>query len=193
MMYFCDADHTGSATLWLRASFFTARSDLNVIPEWRENWERWLMRAAAHGARAVSWLKRHARNFAGKPDGSVTIEFVLWMPVLLLILAFSADASQLYLIRANMWTVAGETARRMTTGQLNSGTAQAFAAGQLLYPNLPYTYSFVQGSATASPPVDDVAEISIPVANASVFGVLAVWGNFTNSVLDAKVTMRSEQ
>jgi Flp pilus assembly protein TadG len=148
---------------------------------------------ATCGAPAVSRLKRQARDFTKQRDGSVTIEFVLWMPVLLLILAFSADASQLYLIRANLWTVAGETARRMTTGQLNASTAQAYAASQLLYPNLPYTYSFTQGSAAASPPVDDVAEIKVPVANASVFGVLAVWGNFTNAVLDAKVTMRPEQ
>jgi hypothetical protein len=193
MMHFCDSGRTGWLPLWLHAGFFTARFDRDGICAPRDDWEQWLMTAAAYGARAVSWAGRQARNFARKPDGSVTIEFVLWMPVLLLILAFSADASQLYLIRANMWTVAGETARRMTTGQLTSGTAQAYAAGQLLYPNLPYTYSFVQGSATASPPVDDVAEISVPIANASVFGVLAVWGNFTNSVLDAKVTMRSEQ
>src|ERR1700679_612536 len=138
------------------------------------------------------------RAFGERETGTVTVEFILWMPVLLLILAFTADACQLYQVQADMWNVASDTARRMATGELvattaTTGTAQSYAATQLLYPNLPYTYNFVEGSMTSTPPVDDVAEITVPMASASVFGILAVYGSFTGASIDVKVTMRAEQ
>jgi len=131
-------------------------------------------------------------------DGSVTVEFIIWLPVLMLIVAFTADACELYLVRADMWSVAADTARRMAVGQLaaattTTGTAQTYAASQLMHSGLPYTYNFVQGSMTATPPVDDVVEISLPVASASIFGILAAYGSFSGAQLDVKITMRAEQ
>lgn len=131
-------------------------------------------------------LKR-LRSFGRSERGVITVEFVIWMPVFLVILAFIADACALYLIQADMWNVARDTARRMTTGQL--GTAQEahdYAAAQLMYPNKPYTI-------TATPGVpDDVVQITIPITNASIFGVLAIYGSFSDATMTAKVTMRAE-
>jgi Flp pilus assembly protein TadG len=132
-------------------------------------------------------FRRRARGtgFGAGERGSVTVEFVLWMPVFLVILGFIADATMLYLMQADMWNVARDTVRRMTTGELNAADAKSYAATALLYPNKPYTITATSGS-------DDVVEIQLPVQQASVFGVLAVFGGFTNAVLDAKVTMRDE-
>lgn len=124
-------------------------------------------------------------GFARGERGSITVEFVIWMPVFLVILAFIADACLLYLMQADMWNVARDTARRMTTGQLNKPEAETYAKNQLLYSNKPYIVTATQGA-------DDVVEITIPVANASVFGVLAAYGSFTNATLRARVTMRAE-
>jgi Flp pilus assembly protein TadG len=124
-------------------------------------------------------------RFGREHSGSITVEFVIWIPVFLVIMGFIADATSLYLMQADMWNVARDTARRMTTGQLSAPAAQTYAASALLYPNRPYTVTATQGT-------DDVVEISIPVQNASIFGVLAAFGGFSNSILDAKVTMRDE-
>jgi Flp pilus assembly protein TadG len=131
-------------------------------------------------------LKR-ARRFGRSERGVITVEFVIWMPVFLVILAFIADACALYLMQADMWNVARDTARRMTTGQLATTLeAHDYAAAQLMYPNKPYTI-------TATPGVpDDVVEITIPIRDASIFGVLAVYGSFSDATLKAKVTMRAE-
>lgn len=115
----------------------------------------------------------------------MTVEFVIWIPILLVILGFTADACKLYLTQADMWDVARDTARRMSTGQYcKTSDAQTYAQSQLLYP-LTYTFSITQGS-------DDVVQISTPVAGASVFGVLASYGGFMANSLGAKVTMPAE-
>jgi len=136
-------------------------------------------------ARRPAPFKRGLKAFSRGRSGLVTVEFVLWLPVFLVILAFLADGCMLYLMQADMWSVARDTARRMTTGQLDSSGAQSYAASALLYSSRPYTITATQGS-------DDIVEISLPVQDASVFGVLAVFGSFTNLMLDAKVTMRDE-
>src|ERR1700680_651165 len=113
-------------------------------------------------------ISRSGRNrarlarFGREQRGSITVEFVIWIPVFLVIMGFIADATMLYLTQADMWNVARDTARRMTTGQLSATAAQTFAATALLYPNKPYTITATQGS-------DDIVEISLPVQNASIF------------------------
>jgi hypothetical protein len=135
----------------------------------------------------VARFGKHLNAVIRKKDGLVSVEFVLWMPVFFLILAFTADACVLYLMQADMWNVARDTARRMATGQLTTtAAAQTYASGQLLYPSKPYTYSITQGT-------DDVVGISVPISNASIFGVLAVYGSFSGATLNAQVTMRAEQ
>ena len=131
-------------------------------------------------------LKRpRLAEFTRGERGSITVEFVIWIPVFLVILGFIADASLMYVMQANMWNVARDAARRMSTGELDKVAAETYAGNQLLYPNKPYTITATKGS-------DDVVEISIPIENASIFGVLAAYGSFTNATLRAKVTMRSE-
>jgi len=132
----------------------------------------------------ISRLKRLI-DLARSERGSITVEFVIWIPVFLVILAFMADATSLYLIQADMWNVARDADRRITTGQFTPDQAKTYVASQLLYPNKPYTITATAGT-------DDVVEISIPVQSASIFGVLAIYGGFSNAVMDAKVTMRDE-
>lgn len=137
--------------------------------------------------RISSFGRKHARlnRFGREQRGSITVEFVIWIPVFLVIMGFIADATMLYLMQADMWNVARDTTRRMTTGQLSAPDAETYAASALLYPNKNYTITATQGT-------DDVVEISLPVTDASIFGVLAAFGGFSSSVLDAKVTMRDE-
>ena len=128
------------------------------------------------------WLRRLVRS----EIGSVTVEFVAWMPVFMFVLALTADACKLYLTQADMWTVARDTARRMATGQLATPTdAQNYAKQHLLYASSSYTYTITQD-------VDDTVEIKIPITDACVFGILPVIANLSSTQMAAKVVMRAE-
>jgi Flp pilus assembly protein TadG len=130
-------------------------------------------------------MLRLLKRFARSTRGVLTIEFVIWIPIFMVILAFTADACKLYLTQADMWDVARDTARRISTGQYcNNVDAESYARAQLLYP-LTYRFSIVKGAS-------DVVEISTPVAGASVFGALANFGGFAANTLSAKVTMPAE-
>jgi Flp pilus assembly protein TadG len=132
---------------------------------------------------AAGRLKRLLRSQAG----TVTVEFVIWMPVFVAIIAITSDAAKLYLTQADMHNVARDTARRLATGELTNPTAaQDYAKSQMLYSSLTYTYHITQDG------TDDTVEISVPVSQACVFGLLPVLGNFSDALIDEKVVMRDE-
>jgi Flp pilus assembly protein TadG len=147
---------------------------------------------AAGFKKAMHRLARALR----REGGSATVEFVIWIPVLLIILAITADACKLYLTQADMYNVARDTARRMSTGQLSTvATAKTYAQGELLYYNSNYTITPAMNAtacASTGNTVDDVVTISVPVGKAAVFGILTVYGAFSTATLRAKVTMRQE-
>ncbi|HXL98334.1 MAG TPA: TadE family protein [Rhizomicrobium sp.] len=134
--------------------------------------------------RAGSRRKRRFAFFG--QSGTASVEFVIWMPIFAVILACSADACMMYLVQADMWDVARDTVRSMTTGELTATTAPAYATGELLYPAKPYVITATAGTS-------DVVEITLPIQNASVFGTLALLGGFTGATIDAKVAMRAEK
>jgi Flp pilus assembly protein TadG len=139
------------------------------------------MRKRIYRSGVPGLLKRLAHSRAG----TVTVEFVVWLPVFVFLLALTADACKLYLTQADMWSVARDTARRMSTGELATPeAAETYASGQLLYP-LDYTYTITQDT-------DDTVQISVPISDACVFGVLPVVGNFGGSQMVARVVMRVE-
>lgn len=59
-------------------------------------------------------------RFLRDEHGSVTIEFVLWIPVILVLVAIVIDATTIYVTHTEMWNVARDTARRMVTGSIRS-------------------------------------------------------------------------
>ena len=73
--------------------------------------------------------------------GSQSIEFVLWLPIIGALLVIISYASILYTAHTEMWNVARDTARRMTTGVfdvkvdtewvLDEAKAMAYAQEQL--------------------------------------------------------------
>src|SRR5215475_9601986 len=139
---------------------------------------------------AIPFRFRRGNRFLAGNEGSVTVEFVIWIPVLLVILAFTADACLMYLVQADMWNVARDTVRRMSTGQITTiADAKTYASGQMLYSTKPYV---ITPTFAATANGDDIIDITLPVSQASVFGTLASFGGFSSATLEAKVTMRSE-
>ena len=61
-------------------------------------------------------IKSAISRFAKDESAAVTVEFVLWVPVFVLILAITVDASVLFLTQANLWSIARDTTRQMSAG-----------------------------------------------------------------------------
>jgi len=125
-------------------------------------------------------------DFLSDEHGAMTIDFILWLPLFVSLLVMVTDASILYLTQTEMWNVARDTARRMTTQHVTTtNEAKCWAISQLnLYSSLVYNVE-----ATSTKQLNSVA-ISVPVVDASNFGYFlgAVLGN----TISARVTMRAD-
>lgn len=117
-------------------------------------------------------LKQLIRDF-GDESGATTVEFVLWVPVFMLILMLTVDVSLLFLRQSNMWQVARDTARQVSIGQL---TTKAKAE----------EYAELKGTFGGDTPAADVeidttyrwvrVNISVPMREVGVFGIFKVGG-----------------
>ncbi|HUS53593.1 MAG TPA: TadE/TadG family type IV pilus assembly protein [Thermohalobaculum sp.] len=118
--------------------------------------------------------------------GSQTIEFIVWIPLIMMVLVTVIDAATLYLAHAEMENVARDTVRRMTTGVIgNKADAEAYATGKLSLYEYPYTVD-----ATYDPNSSMIVNISVDVADAIPFGFLPT--NVLGNTIFAQVAMRGD-
>jgi Flp pilus assembly protein TadG len=131
-------------------------------------------------------------TFLRDERGSQTIEFMLWVPVLMLLLVTVIDAATLYLAHAEMENIARDTARRMVTGDLNGANkadaelaAKNYASWRLSYYDYPHTVDTVWDK-------DDsmIVNISTKIGDAAIFGTLI--GAVLTDTMYAQVTMRGD-
>lgn len=84
---------------------------------------------------SFSWRDRFVRD----EDGTVAVEFVLWIPIIVALLATAIDAAALYITHTEMTNVARDTARRMVTGVIRSKSeAEAYAVKAMNLRDLNY-------------------------------------------------------
>jgi Flp pilus assembly protein TadG len=126
-------------------------------------------------------------TFLRDDRGSQTIEIVLWIPIFVALLVIIIDASMLYLTQTEMWNVARDTARRMTTGVLKTEVdAQVYANEQLnLYRNNSGLYSV---DASYDPVVRVV--ISVGAGDTSFTGFRYLGFTIFGGPVSAQVVMR---
>ncbi len=72
-------------------------------------------------------LAKGMRVYRKKDDGTVSVEFVLWMPLFLVILALAIDASLLFMSQSNYWSVSRDTARLVARHAMDGDTAKSYA------------------------------------------------------------------
>ena len=140
------------------------------------------------GSKAVLYRNKFrwpgVSQFLRDDHGSATIEFVLWVPVFVVILVAATDATVLYLHHTEMWNVSRDVARRVAVGDMSEADAVTVVQNEMFLYSRAYTVS------TSDPAELDVwIMIQTSVRDASVFG-------FFEPVLDrnltAMVTMRRE-
>lgn len=129
---------------------------------------------------------RNAIHRRDDESGSITVEFVLWIPVFMVIIALTVDVSLMFLRQSNMWQVAQDTARQVSTRQIRT------EANAVLYAIPRATYSGYTPEVRVTIDAGQEAVrvvISVPVKSVGVFGVLNIGGE---NDLVAVVTHRLE-
>ncbi len=121
-------------------------------------------------------MVRRFRAFISDDRAMATLEFVLWVPVYVILLVAVTDASVLYLTHTEMWNAARDSARLISVGAMSAADAPNRAREQLLLSGRTYTVA-----ASDANPV--IVEISVGVGDASIFG-------FFSPVLGRQLTAR---
>jgi len=124
--------------------------------------------------------------------GTVSIEFMLWMPIIFTIILFATDVALIYLNQANMWTAARDQARILSmTSTYTAANAQANGQAELFGPlQTACNGTCVSSTGAGAANTQKVVTIQIPLCKASLFGIVGCPGTGQN--LTAKVTMASE-
>jgi Flp pilus assembly protein TadG len=120
--------------------------------------------------------------FKRNDEATVTVEFVIWVPVFVMILMLVVDASMLFVEQSNFWGIARDTARRVSINSMTMAQADTWATAEAAF-----------GSTTPDVTVANVSgnvrvTISTPFRNVDVFGIMGLSG--LNLV--AQVTQRIE-
>jgi hypothetical protein len=123
-------------------------------------------------------------TFLRDEKGAVTIEFVLWVPIFVGLLVFVTDASIIYLTHSEMWSVARDTTRRMTTGEISSDAEVVdYAAAHLFLGRRTYVIDPDFGG-------EMNVTIAVGLDGAAIFGFF--FEPILGRSLVASVTMRRE-
>lgn len=118
--------------------------------------------------------------------GAMTVDFVVWLPLFVGLLVIVTDASILYLTQTEMWNVARDTVRRMTTGQVaTKNDAECWAKTELTQ-----TSHLAYNVETTSNEDYNSVRITVPLNDASTFGYFLQ--PVLGETISARVTMRTE-
>lgn len=116
--------------------------------------------------------------------GSVTIETVLWTPLIFGIIGLVADATLIYSANAQMWHVASDAARRMSVHELTDDGAPAFVRNAL-----PAHLRDV--AVVAAEADDDTAQLTISVPT-SAMALIGIYAPLIDATATARVVMSVE-
>ena len=127
-------------------------------------------------------MKRLLKRFSRNDDGNATVEFVLWLPLIMGILVGAFDLNVIMATQSSMWDIARDTARRVSTGELNATTAQSYALAKLTYMGFDYGVDVTVGD-------DVVVNVDTYLSNVAALGSM---GGLNSYHVTASVTMRVE-
>lgn len=127
----------------------------------------------------ATWLSSVLSAFHRSERGSVTVEFVMWVPVFCGLLMLFADTSLTYMNQSNFWNVGRETARIVARHGFDAEAAETYAETHASFGAFtPDALVTIDGSTVTVTITADARSISL-------FGIL----NFArNQTIEARVT-----
>lgn len=128
-------------------------------------------------------LARVLKRFYTDSQGGLTIEFVMWVPVLVGLISLAVQTSMIFTTQSNYWSVARDTARIVARHAMTKTAAETYAtsraATSLTTPTVEVTIS---GAAVT-------VEIAAPAASITPFNGIDVLSDVT---IGASVTQALE-
>lgn len=124
---------------------------------------------------------RRLRQFCRSEDASVTIEFVLWLPLLCTLFLIATDATVAFMRQSQMWQVSRDTARIVSRHGMTQSVAETYARENAAFGSTTPAV-FVETTGTQV-----VVAIQTPASELTVFGTLnfALGDNITTRVIHA--------
>lgn len=127
--------------------------------------------------------KSNDPNFTEDESAAVTVEFVLWVPVFVLILAITVDATVLFMTQANLWSISRDTTRLMAARYLTDAEAKDYARDRMAAWGDDTT---IEASSTLS---EATVTFTVPIASVSPFNIVTA---FTSGTLGVTLTQHME-
>lgn len=72
-------------------------------------------------------------QFLKSEDGSLSVEFTLWVPVIFMVLMLVVDTSAAFFAQANMWHLAGDVSRALAMGRTSVAEVQQMVNSRTPY------------------------------------------------------------
>jgi Flp pilus assembly protein TadG len=70
------------------------------------------------------------RRFFSRSQGGMTIEFIMWVPVLVGVISLTVQTSMIFTTQSNYWSVARDTARIVARHAMTETVAETYAISQ---------------------------------------------------------------
>ncbi len=124
---------------------------------------------------------RRLRRFRHETDAGVTIEFVLWLPLLCFLFLVATDATVAFMRQSQMWQVSRDTARIVSRHGMTQSVAETYARENAAFGSTTPAV-LVQTTGTQV-----IVAIQTPANEMTVFGTLnfALGENITTRVVHA--------
>ena len=106
------------------------------------------------------------KRFRRSERGAVSVDFVMWVPVLFAIILIATDATMAFMRQSHMWQVSRETARIVSRYGMDEATAEAYAQAEATISN---TKPVVDVTLTST---DVTVTMSMPVTAMMPFNTL---------------------
>lgn len=125
----------------------------------------------------LNTLNEKLRCFGADENGGVTIEFLLWMPLMVMMLTMTTDATLLMHEQQNMYNAARDAARQVALGQKTDEEAQIGLASRLGIDGSVVTVAQANGfvTATVSAPSSEIVKISGFFVDATLSAEVSMW------------------
>ena len=128
-------------------------------------------------------MSRYARRIARKEDGSATMEFVFWVPLVLVLLGVTVNVSFIFAQEANLLRILHDANRAYSTNRITSATDTEQAIANVVQKIAPSATVQVSEPSTTG---YVVSQISVPVSDLMPLKVLWVDKAFSGVDLDIR-------
>ena len=124
-----------------------------------------------------------SKKFVQDNRGSVTIEFVIWLPFIGALLTFFAEVAFLFTVNAAMWSTTHDITRRLAHHQIQSSDADADFREQSFFASRDYRIDVEEDSEMVT------VTVRLRVSDATLLGEIGRW---ISGDLSSRVSMFRE-